>query len=228
MRLVKREVGEKNKTMNINSGDFLFLSMKMQILRSLAKQEDISDSERQNAGDLIIDLEESIKPMSAGIKSITFDKNSNVRKITFAPKALYDARDFLFTLMKGQLLKSLRKESEEIKNPEILNIDNLLVNLDKSIRRMGTSIKAIILDKDLNVKKVEFAPASETPHIAPKAPYIKEETPEIKREIKKQESNRWLLERIAPENMQRLNMSTGLRREREKEREREMFVASAG
>ena len=108
--------------MNINSGDFLFLSMKMQILRSLAKQEDISDSERQNAGDLIIDLEESIKPMSAGIKSITFDKNSNVRKIVFAPKALYDLRDFLFTLMKGQLLKSLRKESEEIKNPEILDL----------------------------------------------------------------------------------------------------------
>ena len=52
--------------MNVNSGDFLFLSMKMQILRSLAKQEDISDSERQNAGDLIIDLEESIKPMSTG------------------------------------------------------------------------------------------------------------------------------------------------------------------
>ena len=182
--------------MNINSGDFLFLSMKMQILRSLAKQEDISDSERQNAGDLIIDLEESIKPMSAGIKSITFDKNSNVRKITFhkAPNIQdFDPRDFLFTLMKGQLLKSLRKESEEIKNPEILNIDNLLVNLDKSIRRMGTSIKAIILDKDLNVKKVEFAPASETPHIAPKAPYIKEETPEIRKEIKKQESNRWLL-----------------------------------
>ena len=182
--------------MNINSGDFLFLSMKMQILRNLAKQEDISDSERQNAGDLIIDLEESIKPMSAGIKSITFDKNSNVRKITFhkAPNVEgFDPRDFLFTLMKGQLLKSLRKESEEIKNPEILNIDNLLVNLDKSIRRMGTGIKAIILDKDLNVKKVEFAPASETPHIAPKAPYIKEETPEIRKEIKKQESNRWLL-----------------------------------
>ena len=67
MRLIKTvEVGEKLKTMNVNSGDFLFLSMKMQILRSLAKQEDISDSERQNAGDLIIDLKESIKPMSTG------------------------------------------------------------------------------------------------------------------------------------------------------------------
>ena len=122
--------------------------------------------------------------------------------------------------MKFQLLKSLRKESEEIKNPEILNIDNLLVNLDKSIRSMGTGIKAIILDKDMNVKKVEFA--ARPPNIladAPEALYIKEETPEIKKEVKKQESNRWLLERIAPENMQRLNMSTGLRREREKERE---------
>ena len=82
---------------------------------------------------------------------------------------------------------------------------------------MGTSIKAIILDKDLNVKKVEFVP--EVPNIsadASKQEEIKqEETPEIKKEIKKQESNRWLLERIAPENMQRLNMSTGLRRERE-------------
>ena len=123
--------------------------------------------------------------------------------------------------MKFQLMKSLRKESEEIKNPEILNIDNLLINLDKSIRGMGTGIKAIILDKDMNVKKVEFA-APEAPNIqadAPGALYIKEETPEIKKEVKKQESNRWLLERIAPENMQRLNMSTGLRREREKERE---------
>ena len=208
-------MNELEKINFCNSGDFLFLSMKMQILRNLAKQEDISDSERQNAGDLIIDLEESIKPMSTGIKSITFDKNSNVRKIVFhkAPNIEgFDARDFLFTLMKGQLLKSLRKESEEIKNPEILNIDNLLVNLDKSIRRMGTGIKAIILDKDLNVKKVEFAP--EVPNIsadAPKEEIKPEETPEIK----KQESNRWLLERIAPENMQRLNMSTGLRRERE-------------
>ena len=57
MRLIKRyeNGGEKLKTMNVNSGDFLFLSMKMQILRNLAKQEDISDSERQNAGDLIIE-----------------------------------------------------------------------------------------------------------------------------------------------------------------------------
>ena len=216
--------------MNVNSGDFLFLSMKMQILRSLAKQENITDSERQNAGDLIIDLEEGIKPMSTGIKAITFDKNSNVRKITFhkAPSIEgFDAREFLFALMKGQLLKSLRKESEEIKNPEILNIDNLLVNLDKSIRSMGTGIKAIILDKDMNVKKVEFA--ARPPNIQANVPEAPE--PEIKseiketREVKKQESNRWLLERIAPENMQRLNMSTGLRREREKEREREMLLS---
>ena len=198
--------------MNVNSGDFLFLSMKMQILRSLAKQEDISDSERQNAGDLIIDLEESIKPMSAGIKSITFDKNSNVRKITFhkAPNIEgFDPRDFLFTLMKGQLLKSLRKESEEIKNPEILNIDNLLVNLDKSIRRMGTSIKAIILDKDMNVKKVEFVP--EVPNISADAPKeeIKEETPEIKKEIKKQESNRW--QRMSEPQITQINGITQIR-----------------
>ena len=199
-------MNELEKINFCNSGDFLFLSMKTQILRNLAKQEDISDSERQNAGDLIIDLEESIKPMSAGIKSITFDKNSNVRKIVFAPKALYDARDFLFTLMKGQLLKSLRKESEEIKNPEILNIDNLLVNLDKSIRRMGTSIKAIILDKDLNVKKVEFAP--EVPNISADAP--KEEIePEIKSEIKKQESNRW--QRISEPQITQINGITQIR-----------------
>ena len=128
--------------------------------------------------------------------------------------------------MKGQLLKSLRKEREEIKNPEILNVDNLLVNLDKSIGGMGAGIKAIILDKDMNVKKVEFVPniSTDAPTPASETPHIKEETPEIKKEIKKQESNRWLLERIAPENMQRLNMSTGLRREREREREREMSL----
>ena len=205
-------MNELEKINFCNSGDFLFLSMKMQILRSLAKQEDISDSERQNAGDLIIDLEESIKPMSAGIKSITFDKNSNVRKITFhkAPNIEgFDARDFLFTLMKGQLLKSLRKESEEIKNPEILNIDNLLVNLDKSIRRMGTSIKAIILDKDMNVKKVEFAaPASEVPNISADAPK-QEIEPEIKSEIKKQESNRW--QRMSEPQITQINGITQIR-----------------
>ena len=207
--------------MNVNSGDFLFLSMKMQILRNLAKQEDISDSERQNTGDLIIDLEEGIKPMNTGIKAITFDKNSNVRKIVFHKKINYDAREFLFALMKFQLVKSLRKESEEIKNPEILNIDNLLVNLDKSIRGMGTGIKAIILDKDMNVKKVEFAvpaPAPEAPHIAARPPNIQADAPEPEtetREIKKQESNRWLL----VNDWEDLRMSTGLRREREKERE---------
>ena len=152
--------------------------------------------------------------MSTGIKSITFDKNSNVRKIVFAPKALYDARDFLFILMKGQLLKSLRKEREEIKNPEILNIDNLLVNLDKSIRGMGTGIKAIILDKDMNVKKIEFAaPAPETPHIladAPKKEEIKEETPEIKKEIKKQESNRW--QRMSEPQITQINQITQIRK----------------
>ena len=201
--------------MNVNSGDFLFLSMKMQILRSLAKQEDISDSERQNAGDLIIDLEESIKPMSTGIKSITFDKNSNVRKIVFhkAPNIQdFDPRDFLFILMKGQLLKSLRKEREEIKNPEILNVDNLLVNLDKSIRGMGAGIKAIILDKDMNVKKIEFA-ASEVPNISANAhkpeTEIKEETPEIKKEIKKQESNRW--QRMSEPQITQINGITQIR-----------------
>ena len=36
-----------------DSGSFLFALLKTQILRNLAKQEDINDSDRQNAGDLI-------------------------------------------------------------------------------------------------------------------------------------------------------------------------------
>ena len=110
--------------------------------------------------------------------------------------------------MKGQLLKSLRKEREEIKNPEILNVDNLLVNLDKSIRGMGTGIKAIILDKDMNVKKIEFVPNIQANAHKPETE-IKEETPEIKKEIKKQESNRW--QRMSEPQITQINGITQIR-----------------
>ena len=178
-----------------DSGSFLFALLKTQILRNLAKQEDINDSDRQNAGDLIIDLEESIKFMSSGIKAIIFDKNMNVKRIEFHKNIKdFDAREFLFILMRAQLLRNIVKDDKDIKNPELINVENLLVDLDKSIRRMNPNIKAIILDKDLSVKKTIFAapaahyikeaPAPEMPYTLADAP-VPEIKPKVKEEIKK-------------------------------------------
>ena len=81
---------------------------------------------------------------------------------------------------------------------------------NKAIKDLSTEdLKARILEDKQRLKKVEFAP--EVPNISADAPKeeIKEETPEIKKEIKKQESNRW--QRMSEPQITQINGITQIR-----------------